>query len=89
MSFLFLMVVFAMASLAHAAGATMRLSSFLRKQSLKKQTLPKAVTALMAAAQLSELASLIEHASFVHFVGAAMVLVVLLAVKSGTEEHGL
>ncbi len=89
MSFLFLIAVFALAALAHAAGATMRVSSFLAQRNVKKQTLPKAVTALMAAAQLSELASLIEHTSFTHFVGAALVLVVLLAVKSGTEEHGL
>lgn len=86
---LFLAFALAASALVSAVRNTANISSFLVRKFAKRQMLPKAVTTLMAAAQLSELVRIVEHVSIVHVVGAIMLLVILLAAKTGTgEEHG-
>ena len=58
----------------------------LKRPALKRQVFPSAITALVMAAQLSELIKALEHADIVHVSGAVMLLGVLVASKSGTEH---
>lgn len=53
----------------------------------RKPLLPKAVHVLIIATQLYELMLVIEHASLVTLAAALLLLAVVTASKSGTEDH--
>lgn len=50
------------------------------------QYLPKAISMLIVTAQISELIKVIEHVSIVNTVAALLLMAVIIATKSGTED---
>ena len=53
----------------------------------KKPLIPKAVHVLIITTQLYELMLVIEHASLPTIAGALLLLAILVASKTGTEDH--
>ncbi len=79
--------LFLMAALGLVVGGVTAAKSkaLIKRPSL--QILPKAVSALLVGAQLSEILRLVEHATFTEVIAALLLLAVLLATKSGTETE--
>ncbi len=84
---LFLMVVVALVALLASFMHNQKLHSFLQKRNTKPNYLPTVVTTLVMTAQLSELVKAVEHVDIVHMSAAVMLLVVIVAGKSGTERE--
>ena len=82
---LVLLAVLAAAALAMAKKQTARLQKAISRAP-RFALLPRAVTALVLAAQLSELVKAMEHADIVRITAALMLLGVMAAAKNGTEE---
>ena len=51
-----------------------------------KTHIPRAISALILTAQFSELVKVVQHVSIVNFSAAVLLLAVLAATQSGTEE---
>ena len=85
MSFLSLMAVVAIVFVAGAFSHTSKIKTALQKHASVSHYLPKAVTALILTAQVSELVRVVEHVSIVNFTAALLLLAIVVATKSGTE----
>lgn len=86
MEVLFLMAgavaVIVLASIAQTRNSL----SVIAKKVPATKVLPKAVSVLILTAHASELIKVIEHASIVNVAAALLLLAVLAAVRSGTED---
>lgn len=80
-----LMAIVVAAVLGAAASHTGKTAKVLR-QKTAAQYAPKMVSMLIITAQISELLKAVEHASFVNVAAALMLLAILLATRSGTEN---
>jgi hypothetical protein len=83
---LFLMGIVAVVALLSSVGHTNKLHRFLNKRAMGTQVVPKAITMLVMTAQVSELVKVVEHVSIVNVSAALMLLAIIIATKSGTEN---
>jgi hypothetical protein len=82
---LMFLVLGAVACVIAATGETGKLSKALSRQKHVK-LVPKATYMFMATAQFAELVRTIDHISIVHVAAGLLLLAVVLATRSGTEE---
>ena len=66
---------------------TKRVKAFLVPRKTRFQVLPKVVTSLLVCAQLSELLRMVEQTNIVTIVTALVMLAILLASRSGSEDE--
>ena len=83
-SLLFLAVTAGIVVLA-AARSNAKVRAVLKKHSGKVNVMPRAISALILTAQLSELLKMLDHATIVNVTGSLFLLAILAAAKSGTE----
>ena len=84
MSVLFLLL----ASLAIIVGAYVQTHKTKKALDAKSahENLPKAVSMFIIAAQISELGTLVEHATTLNVIATLMVFTIILAISAGTAE---
>lgn len=82
---LFLMAVAVVVVVGSAARGTSRVKALLSRNLPKTAVLPKAVSMLVVAAQITELVKAVEHVSIVNVTAALLMLAIVAAAKSGTE----
>ena len=83
---LFLMGILAVVALLSSVHHTKKLHVYLDKRTVKSQVIPKAITMLVMTAQVSELVKVVEHVSIVNISAALMLLVIIIATKSGKGD---
>ena len=85
MTLLVLMGGMAVVMLVGARSETQQLKATLVRKLPPTQYLPKAVSMILIAAQVSELLKMVEHVTIVHVVAALLLLTIVVASRSGTE----
>ena len=70
-----------------AAKDNAKVKNVLKRHSSATWYLPRTISMLIVAAQVSELAKIVEHVSIVHIVAALFLVSILAATKSGTESE--
>lgn len=83
---LLLLGLMAVLLVALAMRETRKIKLALGKGKKSASLLPKAISMVLVAAQLSELLKLLEHAGIAHVALGLMLLAVSLAARSGAEE---
>lgn len=85
MPLLFLLAVVAALLLVGALKHTGKVKTVLQKHAAVSHYLPKAVSALILTAQVSELVRVVEHVSIVNVTAALLLLAIIAGAKTGTE----
>jgi len=87
MPFLPLLAVGAIVLGLGAFAHTTAVKTTLRNHAAVSRYLPRAVSMLILTAHVSELVRVVEHVSIVHISAALLLLAIVVATKTGTEDH--